>query len=73
MNKWKRSTKGYMTPGGDPVWECPNCGAEHVYGIETQGNYKNKCDKCGIKLEYPWEDAKNTEDIFHIEFFRNKD
>ena len=27
---------GYVTPGGDPVWRCSECGkGQHVYGIEV--------------------------------------
>ncbi len=30
---------GYWTPGGDPVWECSECGkGRHVYGVK-HGTY----------------------------------
>ena len=30
---------GFFTPGGDPVWQCSECGkGRHVYGIE-HGTY----------------------------------
>lgn len=30
---------GFFTPGGDPVWQCSECGkGRHVYGIE-HGSY----------------------------------
>ena len=30
---------GFVTPGGDPVWQCSECGkGRHVYGIE-HGTY----------------------------------
>ena len=64
IKRWRKSNKGYFTPGGDSVWECPNCGAEHVYGIETQEGYSKYCERCGIRLYYPWEkedDICNTE------------
>ena len=31
--------RGFFTPGGDPVWQCSECGkGRHVYGIE-HGSY----------------------------------
>ena len=46
---------GFVTPGGDPVWKCSNCGkGVHVYGIEnsTYGadiadNQWVACPNCG--------------------------
>lgn len=36
--KWIK-VGGYFTPGGDPVWECSECGkGRHVYGVE-HGTY----------------------------------
>ena len=46
---------GYVTPGGDPVWKCSECGKGlHVYGIEhgtygadvTDGQWVT-CPNCG--------------------------
>ena len=61
MNKgvWQKAY-GYMTPGGDPVWRCPNCGkSEHVYGIETVQNHKTFCENCKQQNRYPWEKEKD--------------
>ena len=46
---------GFVTPGGDPVWKCSNCGkGVHVYGVEhsTYGadiadNQWVACPNCG--------------------------
>ena len=36
--RWVR-VGGFFTPGGDPVWQCSECGkGRHVYGIE-HGTY----------------------------------
>lgn len=36
--KWTK-VSGYVTPGGDPVWECSECSkGRHTYGIE-HGTY----------------------------------
>lgn len=38
QGKWIK-VHGYVTPGGDPVWCCSECGkGTHVYGIE-HGTY----------------------------------
>lgn len=56
-NKWIKSTKCVFTPGGDPLWECENCGCgEHVCGIETQYAFRRFCPDCGSENYYPWED-----------------
>ena len=58
---WKR-VYGYTTPGGDPVWACPNCGGtEHVDGIETH-NHKEYCEQCGQRNYYPYEFNKRSKD-----------
>lgn len=53
------NTPGYVTPGGDPVWRCSECGKGiHVYGIE-HGTYGADvsdgqwvaCPNCGAKME----------------------
>lgn len=49
---------GFATPGGDPVWECSECGkGRHVYGIE-HGSYGSdvsdgqwvSCPNCGADM-----------------------
>ena len=56
--KWVK-LHGYVTPGGDPVWCCSECGKEiHVYGIE-HGSYGADiadhqwvaCPNCGAMME----------------------
>lgn len=51
---------GYITPGGDPVWKCSECGKGiHVYGIE-HGSYGSDiadgqwvaCPNCGAKMDF---------------------
>ena len=50
---------GYVTPGGDPVWKCSECGKGiHVYGIEapsynrdyTDGHQWVACPNCGAEM-----------------------
>lgn len=50
---------GYVTPGGDPVWGCSECGKGiHVYGIEhttygadvSDGQWL-ACPNCGALME----------------------
>ena len=58
-NKWIKSSKCVMTPGGDPLWVCGNCGCgEHVYGIENVNEFKRYCPDCGSCNLYPWEELK---------------
>ena len=36
--RWVK-VRGFFTPGGDPVWQCSECGkGRHVYGVE-HGTY----------------------------------
>lgn len=58
MEVWKDITAGNFTPGGDPLWECPNCGFYHCYGIEAIDGPYHECPKCGVKIRYPWEKEK---------------
>ena len=52
-------TKGVLTPGGDPLWHCPNCGkGTHLYGIESPEGHKTKCPDCGVSLIYPYQKSK---------------
>ena len=60
MKDWIDVKGNYFTPGGDPLWMCPECGEEseeswHVYGVECQENKMEVCPHCGISLKYPWE------------------
>lgn len=56
--KWLK-VGGYVTPGGDPVWCCSECGkGMHVYGIEhrTYGSDISDgqwvaCPNCDAKME----------------------
>ena len=50
---------GFVTPGGDPVWECSECGkGRHVYGIEhgtygadvSDGQWVS-CPNCGADMK----------------------
>lgn len=54
-NRWVK-VNGYVTAGGDSVWECPVCRKfRHVYGIEHMDNHLEYCPQCGAMLLYPWE------------------
>ena len=55
---WVKARGNWCTPGGDPVWECSECGKGiHVYGIE-HGTYGSdiadgqwvSCPNCGAKM-----------------------
>lgn len=55
---WIKARGSWCTPGGDPVWECSECGkGVHVYGIE-HGTYGSdiadgqwvSCPNCGAKM-----------------------
>jgi len=57
--KWVKARGNWCTPGGDPVWECSECGkGTHVYGIE-HGSYGADiadgqwvaCPNCGAKMD----------------------
>ena len=56
--KWIKASGSWCTPGGDPVWECSECGkGRHVYGIEWR-SYGNdvadgqwvSCPNCGADM-----------------------
>lgn len=54
-NRWVK-VNGYVTAGGDSMWECPVCRKfRHVYGIEHMDNYFEYCPQCGAVLLYTWE------------------
>ena len=55
---WVKARGSWWTPGGDPVWECSECGkGRHVYGIE-HGSYGDDvadgqwvaCPNCGAEM-----------------------
>lgn len=57
--RWVKARGSWCTPGGDPVWECSECGkGTHVYGIE-HGTYGSgvadgqwvACPNCGAKMQ----------------------
>ena len=57
--KWVEAKGSWCTPGGDPVWECSECGkGRHVYGVE-HGSYGGdvadgqwvSCPNCGAEME----------------------
>lgn len=55
-NIWKKVFYT-MTPGGDPLWECPLChNGRHVYGVEEPEKCTHICRDCGAELIYPWEE-----------------
>lgn len=56
--RWVKARGSWCTPGGDPVWECSECGkGKHVYGIE-HGTYGAdvadgqwvSCPNCGADM-----------------------
>ena len=56
--KWVKARGSWCTPGGDPVWECSECGkGVHVYGVE-HGSYGSdvadgqwvSCPNCGADM-----------------------
>ncbi|MBQ6800115.1 MAG: hypothetical protein IJP08_03285 [Bacteroidaceae bacterium] len=60
IGNWVRINGG-VTPGGTPVYICPNCGeSEHLYGTEYPKR-KVFCDKCGQVNVYPWEEVLEDE------------
>lgn len=60
--EWQNNHPEVLTPGGDPLWECPNCGYEHVMGIETPMKY-HRCPQCNIKIKYPGETLVEVKEI----------
>lgn len=52
VKMWRQVKESMVTLGGDPVWECPDCGqGRHVYGIEMNEPLSN-CPNCGVELRY---------------------
>ena len=63
-NRWVK-VNGYVTAGGDSVWECPVCRKfRHVYGIEHMDNHLECCPQCGAMLLYPWEKDNDESNEF---------
>lgn len=47
----KDKTECWITPGGDPLWVCRECGGgQHVYGVESRPRYE--CPDCHRKMTY---------------------
>ena len=42
--------RGVFTPGGDPYYECSNCGYGRCYGVEHGGPPADECPNCGAKM-----------------------
>lgn len=58
IGRWVKVEGLYFTPGGDPVWQCSECGkGRHVYGIEhgtygadvSDGQWVS-CPNCGATM-----------------------
>lgn len=67
---WVKAIGSYMTPGGDPVWQCSRCGkGTHVYGVE-HGSYGSdvadkqwvSCPNCGADMR----DAEPTTPFYDL-------
>ena len=59
IGKWVEAHGSYITPGGDPVWQCSECDKGlHVYGVEhssyggeiAEGQWV-ACPNCGAIME----------------------
>ena len=52
----------WITPGGDMVWICSNCGGgRHVFGIESMESQPKTCPDCG-------ETMSNAVEVVIIDF-----
>lgn len=40
-----------ITIGAEPLYECPVCGFQHIYGVENPTRY-DVCPDCGTELQY---------------------
>ena len=63
MAEWVRDdSKHWITPGGDPVWVCSNCGGgKHVFGIESMVSQPKVCPDCG-------EGMSNAVEVIMVDF-----
>lgn len=48
--QWVR-IRGVATPGGEPYYECSNCGYGRCYGVEYPKPLQSVCPNCGCKME----------------------
>jgi len=57
--RWIKARGSWATPGGDPVWECSECGkGRHCFGVE-HGTYGSdiadgqwvSCPNCGARMD----------------------
>lgn len=58
VETWQNNNPEAFTPGGDPSWDCPNCGYSHVMGVESPKRY-HECPQCGVKIKYPDEEEED--------------
>ena len=71
--RWVR-VSGYVTPGGDPVWKCSECGkGVHVYGIEAstyQGDVSDQqwvsCPNCGADMREVEKNGEGRENDLYV-------
>lgn len=50
---WEK-LNGFLTPGGDPLYQCPYCHSEksrHLNGVESRKDWAF-CPACGAELIY---------------------
>lgn len=51
----KDKSENFVTPGGDTVWCCSECGkGRHIYGIESLNNRLTFCPNCGSANTYKY-------------------
>ena len=48
--KWIHIT-GVVTPGGDPYYECSNCGRGRCWGVEHPKPLEERCPNCDAEME----------------------
>ena len=46
---WKH-LHGVVTPGGDPYYECSNCGWGRCEGVEHPKPLEDECPNCGARM-----------------------
>lgn len=42
--------RGVATPGGDPYYECSNCGHGRCYGVEHPESLEEECPWCNATM-----------------------